>query len=85
MPVRAVLSKLSTADQEALRLTEWEQLSIDEAAQVLGVSRTAFKVRLHRARRRLAARLTSESATDEAHRPDRDHLLQPALKGNTTS
>jgi RNA polymerase sigma-70 factor (ECF subfamily) len=53
-PVAAAFETLSEADREALRLTEWEQLSAAEAAIVLGCSAAAFRVRLHRARRRLA-------------------------------
>jgi RNA polymerase sigma-70 factor (ECF subfamily) len=60
--VRAVLAQLSPADQEVLRLTAWEGLDVAEAALVLRCTRTAFKVRLHRARRRFAQRLL---ATDE--------------------
>jgi RNA polymerase sigma factor (sigma-70 family) len=55
--VRSMLATLTPAEQETLRLTEWEQLDIGEAAQVAGCSRAAFRVRLHRARRHLVARL----------------------------
>src|SRR4051794_31163000 len=37
--VRAVLARLSPADQEVLRLTEWDGLDVAEAATVLGCSR----------------------------------------------
>jgi RNA polymerase sigma-70 factor (ECF subfamily) len=57
--VCAVLESLSEMDQEVLRLTEWERLDLPEAAAVLGCSRTAAKVRLHRARRRFARRLAA--------------------------
>jgi RNA polymerase sigma-70 factor (ECF subfamily) len=61
--VQRVLADLSPADQELLRLIEWDGLDVAEAAIVLGCSRTALKVRLHRARRRFAARLlATESA-----------------------
>ena len=50
----AALAQLSDVDQEILRLIGWEQLTLGEAATVLGCSHTAAKVRLHRARRRLA-------------------------------
>ena len=60
--VRAVLGALSPQDQEVLRLTEWDGLDIDEAARVLGCTRTALKVRLHRARRRFAAHLAASEA-----------------------
>jgi RNA polymerase sigma-70 factor (ECF subfamily) len=56
--VRQVLSTLPWREQEALRLTEWEQLEPAEAATVVGCSPPAFRARLHRARRRLARRLS---------------------------
>lgn len=52
--VRSALFRLSEDDQEILRLVGWEQLSLTETALVLGCGRAAAKVRLHRARRRLA-------------------------------
>jgi RNA polymerase sigma factor (sigma-70 family) len=44
---------LSATDRELLALIFWEGLSNGEAAKVLGCSRAALAVRLHRARRRL--------------------------------
>ena len=38
-------------------LAAWEELSGSEAARVLGCSATAYRIRLHRARRRLRERL----------------------------
>jgi RNA polymerase sigma-70 factor (ECF subfamily) len=55
--VPAALAQLSTADREVLTLSAWYELSADEAAQALGCSRSAYTVRLHRARHRLADRL----------------------------
>jgi RNA polymerase sigma factor (sigma-70 family) len=55
--IRRALRSLSPADREALMLTEWEGLSVRDAARLLGCSAGALHVRLHRARRRLAARL----------------------------
>lgn len=46
------LDQLSDDDREALLLTAWEGLSPGEAAQVVGVSGAAFRMRLSRARRR---------------------------------
>jgi RNA polymerase sigma factor (sigma-70 family) len=48
---------LGERDREALRLVAWEGLSLAEAARAAGTSRAAFAMRLHRARRRLAAQL----------------------------
>jgi RNA polymerase sigma-70 factor (ECF subfamily) len=49
------LAALPAGDQEALTLVAWHGLTAREAATVLGCSRAAFFVRLHRARRRLQA------------------------------
>jgi RNA polymerase sigma-70 factor (ECF subfamily) len=51
------LDRLAEPDREALLLVAWEGLNTDEAARVLGCRPTAFRMRLHRARRRLAAML----------------------------
>jgi RNA polymerase sigma factor (sigma-70 family) len=55
LDVRNALAHLAEPDQEILRLVGWEELSVAEAAHVLGCSRAAAAVRLHRARRRLIA------------------------------
>lgn len=65
MDVRTALASLPAGDQEILRLVGWEQLVLAEVAVVLGCSRVAAKVRLHRARRRLLATLDRDQ-------PDRD-------------
>ena len=51
----AALARLSERDREAILLVAWEELDPASAAAVLGCSRATFSVRLHRARRRLAA------------------------------
>jgi RNA polymerase sigma-70 factor (ECF subfamily) len=53
----AALRALRTSDREALLLVAWEDLSPTQAAEVLGISSAAFRVRLFRARRRLQAEL----------------------------
>ena len=53
--VTAALHRLSDADRELLTLLAWDGLSHEEAAEALGCTRGALKVRLHRARRRFAA------------------------------
>ncbi|MEU8828768.1 sigma-70 family RNA polymerase sigma factor [Streptomyces sp. NPDC048636] len=51
--VLEAMARLGEADQEVLRLTAWEELSVDELSTVLGCGRSAAAMRLHRARRRL--------------------------------
>lgn len=63
----AAMRALGPADREALLLVAWEELSPAQAAHALGVSATAFRVRLLRARRRLRAHL---DAAVERARPD---------------
>src|SRR5438270_8193566 len=57
------LSTLSPGDREVLMLTAWEGLTPAEAAAVVDCSPEACRVRLHRARRRLAAALVSENGS----------------------
>jgi RNA polymerase sigma factor (sigma-70 family) len=49
----AALSALTVLERESLLLTAWDGLSDVDAAAVSGCSARAFRVRLHRARRRL--------------------------------
>jgi RNA polymerase sigma-70 factor (ECF subfamily) len=65
--VVAALAALSTADRELLLLVGWDELDAAQSAAVLGCSRGAFRVRLHRARKRLAEQLegTAQQHPDE--------------------
>jgi RNA polymerase sigma-70 factor (ECF subfamily) len=51
------LGSLSEPDREAILLVAWEGLDTRRAARAMGCSAPAFRVRLHRARRRLRAHL----------------------------
>lgn len=63
--LRRALGQLGEPDREILLLIAWEGLSPTQAAAVLGVKAAAVRVRLHRARRRLARVLAREEG--EAH------------------
>ena len=56
------LGTLEEADRELLMLVGWEELTPAQAAQVLGITPLAARSRLHRARRRLRARLAEDKA-----------------------
>jgi RNA polymerase sigma-70 factor, ECF subfamily len=56
-------SALAEKDRDALRLIAWERLPLSDAARAAGVSRAAFAMRVHRAKRRLAARLREQGAS----------------------
>jgi RNA polymerase sigma factor (sigma-70 family) len=62
----SAFGRMSEPDREVLRLVAWEQLSLGAAARVLGCSQVACRVRLHRAKRRLAAQLEALELPDTA-------------------
>lgn len=55
--VSQALAKLSAADREAITLVAWDGLAPRDAAKVVGQPAAAFRVRLHRAKRRLRVEL----------------------------
>jgi RNA polymerase sigma-70 factor, ECF subfamily len=57
-----MLSALNERDVEAIVLATWCDLTPRQAAMVVGCSATAFAVRLHRARRRLARTLRAPAS-----------------------
>ena len=59
--VRAALERLTPGERETLTLVAWDGLTPAQAARSLGCSPVAFRVRLHRARRRLASALRDAS------------------------
>ena len=66
----AGLARLNDRDREILLLVAWEDLDPTGAAAALGCSRATFAVRLHRARRRLAAAMAqAEREIDIPLRP----------------
>ena len=79
----AAFAALAETDREVLRLVAWEDLSSEDAAAVLGCSVTAFKVRLHRARRRLLRIAEAEEvpASDISHPRSSSGTHQPQTDG----
>jgi len=59
-PVAAALEALAPEDREILTLCDREYFTADEASRVTGLSETAVRTRLHRARLRLLARLKED-------------------------
>ncbi|MEU2212510.1 sigma-70 family RNA polymerase sigma factor [Streptomyces hygroscopicus] len=62
--VLEALSRLTETDQEVLRLTAWEELTVEELGTVLGCGRSAAAMRLHRARRRLREQIETLDPTE---------------------
>lgn len=65
--VASALAQLSERQREAVLLVAWDGLSQQDAATVVGCSRVAFAVRLHRARARLSAEIAGNE--DRITRP----------------
>jgi RNA polymerase sigma factor (sigma-70 family) len=74
----AAFGQLSDGDREVLRLVAWDGLEPEEAARVLGCSHGAFRVRLHRARRRLEKQLAAAG-----HKPVGRHTGAAGTIGGT--
>jgi len=55
--VASIFESLPPEDREILTLCDREYFTVDEAARVTGLTETAVRTRLHRARLRLLARL----------------------------
>jgi len=62
--VAAALGRLPANDREAITLIAWDGLHPAEAATVIGQSPAAFRVRLHRAKRRLRRELDRGGQAD---------------------
>ena len=62
--VAAAWPQLSAADQEAIALSALDGRAAPEAATVLGIAPTAYRLRLSRARRRLRRHLDPSTASD---------------------
>ena len=68
--VHAALDRLTDDERELVRLWAWEELGASRIAVVLGITPNAASIRLHRARRRLAALLEADERSGP--RPDMD-------------
>lgn len=66
--VKRIFRELPDDDRELLSLVAWEGLDHGEIAKVLGCSRNAVRIRLHRARKRLARELATAGVCP-------DHLM----------
>jgi RNA polymerase sigma-70 factor (ECF subfamily) len=63
--LEVALRALSSQDLEALLLIAWEDLTPADAAASLGITPAAFRVRLHRARRRLIYALERQPSLEQ--------------------
>ncbi len=85
-PFDAAFAELNEREREVLRLTAWEGLTASDGATALGCSVGAFKVRLHRARRRLRALLDAVSTSSAVGlNVPRERAGSPAARPRTSS
>jgi RNA polymerase sigma-70 factor (ECF subfamily) len=56
--VQQALMKLNEIDRTALTLFYWQEFSLEEMAEIMNVESNTLKVRIHRARQRIAEELT---------------------------
>lgn len=61
--VMAALAQLKTIDRDLVLLVAWDELSVAEAGQVLGLRPVTARSRLHRARQRMSALLAGSTAS----------------------
>ncbi|MET8145517.1 RNA polymerase sigma factor [Sphaerisporangium sp. NPDC005288] len=74
--IREAFRRLSPDDRELLSLVSWEGLDTAQIATVLGCSRGAVRLRLHRARKRLARELDAADLDLVAYGPRAVALLK---------
>ena len=81
-PFLAAFASLTEPERDALQATVWEGLTPTEGAAVQGCTVAAFKVRLHRARRRLRKLLDAQDVEAVPHPtvdPNRSNLNAPGV------
>lgn len=66
----AALDALPSLDREVVTLWAWEQLAPREIATVTGLTANAVSIRLHRAKKRLAAELARKDSAPAGQEPD---------------
>ena len=67
--MHAALGDLHALDREVVLLWAWEELAPREIAAVTGMTANAVSIRLHRAKKRLAAELDRKIAGDAGQQP----------------
>lgn len=79
MDLATAWSRLSDQDRESIALVAWDGLTGEQAAVVLGCSRSAFAVRLSRARRRFDDELSRPHSTRSSRLPFTSATARPTV------
>lgn len=72
LELHRALSMLGAVDREVVRLWAWEGLTPSGIAQVTGLTANAASIRLHRAKKKIAARLERKNPEQAGHRTDEE-------------
>jgi RNA polymerase sigma-70 factor (ECF subfamily) len=83
--VRRALYSLSDLDRELVTLTTWERLTPAEAARVVGITAGTARVRLHRARARLARHPELQALFDNVDEEPCGGVAHPAAAAGAAS
>jgi RNA polymerase sigma factor (sigma-70 family) len=83
--MRAALMALSPDDREVILLVAWDDLDTSGLAIALGISKTAARVRLHRARKRLASEFAKSAVTKSTLHQNEVTLLSGSLTAYSNS
>jgi RNA polymerase sigma-70 factor (ECF subfamily) len=79
----AAFARLRPADREVLALVAWEGLDARQLARVIGCSPNAARIRVHRARKRLAEELDRDGDSVKHRRPA-GHVAATAIQTKET-
>ncbi|MET7484449.1 sigma-70 family RNA polymerase sigma factor [Streptomyces sp. NPDC005538] len=74
--LHAALDALAEQDREVVRLWAWEGLAPRQIAEATGMTPNAVSIRLHRAKKRLAAQLGRKDAEHAGHKSDEGRSSQ---------
>ena len=74
--LHAALDSLGALDREVVQLWAWEGLAPRQIADVTGMTSNAVSIRLHRAKKRLAAQLGRKDAERAGHKRDEGRSSQ---------
>nr|WP_248297430.1 sigma-70 family RNA polymerase sigma factor [Streptomyces sp. S1D4-11] len=74
--VYAALDVLGTLDREVVRLWAWEGLAPRQIAEATGLTSNAVSIRLHRAKKKLAAELGRKNTERPGHKRDEGRSSQ---------
>lgn len=74
--LHAALDALAAQDREVLQLWAWEGLAPRQIAEATGLTSNAVSIRLHRAKKKLAAQLGRKDAERPGHKRDEGRSSQ---------